>query len=317
MGNIRTGRLFFLYRCSKQGRVPHRAFEDWDTLPRQKINSLRRSLTLSTTSALTPFTQSSDLVSSWGEAKTLPRPPFSLYSLEETNTVSRKPVLPYERGKGKRKEPWRQRESRDGFIFPNVQTIKDREPRHDLFFVSSSDTLLLSSSIDPKGFSILSLTIPRKAEVISSASVASIQNWSLSLYCSRLCSLVHPNLHGYTNYTRTKKWIRVVTPYNSGATLHFLMKQFRFFSASVVSRYVRDVLSGLAFLHRHRFAHQNITPKNILVNAAGICTLCLYGFPPRVLLRCLPVRGRKNGFRPLSTVSLPRATKRREMRREK
>ncbi|KAG5487478.1 hypothetical protein LSCM1_07433 [Leishmania martiniquensis] len=53
----------------------------------------------------------------------------------------------------------------------------------------------------------------------------------------------------------------------------------------IARRYLRDVLQGLAYLHRNNFIHRDVKGDNVLISAADVAKLADFGCSRRIMLR--------------------------------
>ena len=62
-----------------------------------------------------------------------------------------------------------------------------------------------------------------------------------------------------------------------GGSLAQLLQHFGSFNASTVTRYTKDMLKGLDFLHTNQILHRDLKPGNVLVCSDGTCKLADFG----------------------------------------
>ncbi|KAJ9081075.1 Cyclin-dependent kinase catalytic subunit, variant 2 [Entomophthora muscae] len=63
-------------------------------------------------------------------------------------------------------------------------------------------------------------------------------------------------------------------------------KKTGYFSASIIKRFMRDILSGINFIHSRKLIHRDLKPTNILVAADFQLKLCDFGFCRAEDLEC-------------------------------
>uniref|UniRef100_A0A0A9VTM8 Mitogen-activated protein kinase kinase kinase A n=1 Tax=Lygus hesperus TaxID=30085 RepID=A0A0A9VTM8_LYGHE len=62
-----------------------------------------------------------------------------------------------------------------------------------------------------------------------------------------------------------------------GGSLDTLITSFGALSLSAVRRYLRDILSGLNYLHVMKIVHCDVKPHNVLLAMDGLCKLSDFG----------------------------------------
>lgn len=79
--------------------------------------------------------------------------------------------------------------------------------------------------------------------------------------------------------------VEIVMELCSGGTLSALVRRAPRGQLPVVEarRYIRDVLEGLAYLHKHRFIHRDVKGENVLISAKGEAKLADFGCSRRIV----------------------------------
>ena len=97
-----------------------------------------------------------------------------------------------------------------------------------------------------------------------------------------LSSLRNENIVGYIGSAVVGNFLLIVMEYVSGGSLAAIMTQFGVVDMAVTQRYVRDIVRGLAFLHRSGVIHQDIKPHNVLLMIDGQCKLTDFGASAKI-----------------------------------
>lgn len=71
--------------------------------------------------------------------------------------------------------------------------------------------------------------------------------------------------------------LSIFLEFASGGSIHSLVQRFGPLDESVVRVYVRQLLLGLEFLHRHGVSHRDVKPGNVLITADGTVKLADFG----------------------------------------
>ena len=75
----------------------------------------------------------------------------------------------------------------------------------------------------------------------------------------------------------TNHVVNIFQAWMSGGSVTDLLKKFGGFSANMIASYLRQILSGLAFLHANDIVHRDIKGGNILVDESGNVKLADFG----------------------------------------
>ena len=92
-------------------------------------------------------------------------------------------------------------------------------------------------------------------------------------------NLNHPNIVQYLGaHVDTKNHVvNIFQEWVSGGSLADLLKKFGGFSVGMIRSYIRQILSGLSYLHAHNVVHCDIKGGNILVDESGNVKLADFG----------------------------------------
>ena len=82
-------------------------------------------------------------------------------------------------------------------------------------------------------------------------------------------SLSHPNIVSIYDRGEAEGTYYIAMEYLDGRTLKELLVRFGTPPVRIAVGYTRQILSGLAFAHRHGLVHRDIKPHNVLVDGAG------------------------------------------------
>jgi serine/threonine protein kinase len=89
--------------------------------------------------------------------------------------------------------------------------------------------------------------------------------------------LDHPNIVRYLHADRNEQELSIFMEYMSGGSVGSLLKKFEVFSESMVKVYMRQALSGVAYLHSKNIVHRDIKADNILLHSDGTAKLSDFG----------------------------------------
>lgn len=81
-----------------------------------------------------------------------------------------------------------------------------------------------------------------------------------------LSTLEHPNIIRYLGAEYTHNMLRIFLELAPEGSVKDAINEFGAFGEPLLRRYVKDILSGLAFLHAQRYVHRDIKPTNLLIN---------------------------------------------------
>eukprot|EP01028_Stygiella_incarcerata_P006944 TRINITY_DN2833_c0_g1_i1.p1 TRINITY_DN2833_c0_g1~~TRINITY_DN2833_c0_g1_i1.p1 ORF type:complete len:1467 (-),score=347.38 TRINITY_DN2833_c0_g1_i1:173-4573(-) len=89
--------------------------------------------------------------------------------------------------------------------------------------------------------------------------------------------LQHPNIVRYLGTETRDGFLNIFMEYVPGGSISYLLEKFGGFEESVVRVYLRQILSGLQYLHDHDIVHRDIKGANILVDDKGNIKLADFG----------------------------------------
>ncbi|XP_027078515.1 mitogen-activated protein kinase kinase kinase 3-like [Coffea arabica] len=97
-----------------------------------------------------------------------------------------------------------------------------------------------------------------------------------------LSQLSHPNIVQYIGSELGEETLSVYLEYVSGGSIHKLLQEYGPFREPVIQNYVRQILSGLAYLHGRNTVHRDIKGANILVDPNGDVKLADFGMAKHI-----------------------------------
>jgi len=108
------------------------------------------------------------------------------------------------------------------------------------------------------------------------------QNMFLSLVeneISVMSRLKHDQIVRYLGYQwdQTNQQLFIFTEWVPGGSLSDILKRFGKLDLYITARYTKQMLLGLAYLHRHDVIHLDIKPGNVLIDNLGCVKLADFG----------------------------------------
>jgi serine/threonine protein kinase len=97
-----------------------------------------------------------------------------------------------------------------------------------------------------------------------------------------LKKLDHPNIVKYIDFVQTKTHINIILEYVEGGSLHHLVKQNGMLGEYLVHVFVKQVLTGLDYLHSQGIVHRDIKGANLLYTKNGCIKLADFGYSIRL-----------------------------------
>eukprot|EP01063_Lacrimia_lanifica_P020588 TRINITY_DN2788_c0_g1_i1.p2 TRINITY_DN2788_c0_g1~~TRINITY_DN2788_c0_g1_i1.p2 ORF type:complete len:1268 (+),score=428.35 TRINITY_DN2788_c0_g1_i1:116-3919(+) len=92
-----------------------------------------------------------------------------------------------------------------------------------------------------------------------------------------LSQLKHDNIVSYLSLVVTQQFVVINMEYVPGGSLQHLLENFGHFPMSSITRYTKDIVRGLRYLHGKNVAHRDFKPGNVLVQIDGQCKLADFG----------------------------------------
>ena len=99
-----------------------------------------------------------------------------------------------------------------------------------------------------------------------------------------LRDLNHPNIVKYiqADLSPEKDSIDVVLEYVPGGSLKYILSTYGRLTDPILSCYLRQLLTGLTYLHSHGIIHRDLKPANILITPSGVIKLTDFGSSKRM-----------------------------------
>lgn len=97
-----------------------------------------------------------------------------------------------------------------------------------------------------------------------------------------LSELKHPNVVAYYDSERENEFLKIYLEYVDMGSIATMLKTYGPFPDEVISRYTRQILEGLEYLHNHGVMHRDIKGGNILVHSNGNVKLADFGSAKKI-----------------------------------
>jgi len=98
-----------------------------------------------------------------------------------------------------------------------------------------------------------------------------------------LSHLHHQNIVGYMGIEHDGTYTNVFLEYVPGGSIHGLLAKFGSFDEKLIRVYMRQILSGLKYLHGNGLVHRDIKGANILLDTTGRLKLADFGMASKIL----------------------------------
>lgn len=103
------------------------------------------------------------------------------------------------------------------------------------------------------------------------------QYLSLQEEITVLSTATHPNIVRYYGSSRNKTYFNILLEFVPGGSLRHLLDNFGALNAGLVFSYLKQILSGLRYLHHLDIVHSDIKAANILITEKGKAKLTDFG----------------------------------------
>lgn len=92
----------------------------------------------------------------------------------------------------------------------------------------------------------------------------------------------HPNIVQYLGTAADDQYLNIFLEYVPGGSIATMLKQYNTFQEPLVKNFVRQILTGLSYLHSQDIIHRDIKGANILVDNKGGVKISDFGISKRV-----------------------------------
>ncbi|EAW12552.1 STE11 family mitogen-activated protein kinase kinase kinase [Aspergillus clavatus NRRL 1] len=97
-----------------------------------------------------------------------------------------------------------------------------------------------------------------------------------------LQGLHHPNIVQYLGTSADDQYLNIFLEYVPGGSIATMLKQYNTFQEPLIKNFVRQILTGLSYLHSRDIIHRDIKGANILVDNKGGIKISDFGISKRV-----------------------------------
>lgn len=115
---------------------------------------------------------------------------------------------------------------------------------------------------------------------------------------SLLQGLQHPNIVQYLGTSTDDQYLNIFLEYVPGGSIATMLKQYNTFQEPLIRNFVRQILSGLSYLHSRDIIHRDIKGANVLVDNKGQIKISDFGISKRVEASTMLNTGTKHLHRP-------------------
>lgn len=114
-----------------------------------------------------------------------------------------------------------------------------------------------------------------------------------------LRELKHPNIVHYLGFNSDDTHMNIFLEYVAGGSVATMLVNYGSLGEALISNFVRQILTGLAYLHSKDIIHRDIKGANILVDNHGMVKISDFGISKRVEASTLlaPSTGKRGGPR--------------------
>ncbi|EAS30536.3 STE/STE11 protein kinase [Coccidioides immitis RS] len=99
---------------------------------------------------------------------------------------------------------------------------------------------------------------------------------------SLLQGLQHPNIVQYLGTSTDDQYLNIFLEYVPGGSIATMLKQYNTFQEPLIRNFVRQILTGLSYLHSRDIIHRDIKGANVLVDNKGQIKISDFGISKRV-----------------------------------
>ena len=89
--------------------------------------------------------------------------------------------------------------------------------------------------------------------------------------------LRHRNVVGYISHALMSPFLALIMEAVTGGSLRHLLQMFGKLPVAAVTRYIRDAVQGVQYLHENNVTHCDIKPHNLLLTGSGTCKVADFG----------------------------------------
>ena len=96
-----------------------------------------------------------------------------------------------------------------------------------------------------------------------------------------LKDLQHPNIVQYLYSSIDEEFLNIFLEYVPGGSLASTLRGFGAFAEGLTRTWVKQILSGLSYLHEKNIIHRDIKGTNILIDNKGVAKISDFGISKR------------------------------------
>ena len=116
---------------------------------------------------------------------------------------------------------------------------------------------------------------------VSTQNIREDQRNSIQSEINLLKRLKHKNIVKYIDFIKSESHLSIILEFVESGSLAAIVKKFGSFPESLIAIYIKQVLTGLEYLHNQGVVHRDIKGANILTTKDGIVKLADFGVATR------------------------------------
>lgn len=105
------------------------------------------------------------------------------------------------------------------------------------------------------------------AKIIERSGLSSFEDEDIMNEIKTLAEMDHPNIMKIKGYYQTTNHLYIISEYLSGGELFDRIIEVHNFTESMAAKLIEQILSAVAYLHKHNVIHRDLKPENIVFDS--------------------------------------------------